>query len=325
MEKKNNLPWPQTLLLMVGSLLLIWGSYRLGNYAIQEILQALARNNNLAYRIIVSASMIGLLALALLLFYGAYVLTASLFGWPIPFLDKITSSLDKEEVDASIEMGPRNIYLLLVASLGSFYMLFLQQSQAFNFYWVLVFPVFILLAEWKNSKQDLLYVLSILGVLCFLCSIKLAIQHDGTLLYGIPPITTASLISYLLVGIWVYLRVRHVPENKSLFEYRLILTFLLGTLCIFYFHSVLETINCRYDPMKSIVKYKAIVVEKCPPYGNYTLSLSYQKDDRFRGMLLPVSARLYHQVKEGDTITLQLHPGLFGWPWYHEHMGERIR
>lgn len=322
MRKQNTLPWPRIILLMVGSFLLIWSSYRLSYYAVQEILQIFTSNDNVFYQLVAIAATVFLLALALLLLYVGYVVIASLWDWPIPFLAKTTDTLSEEEMEP-IYIGPRNTYILLLAALGSYYMLFLQHSQNFDFYWALFFPLPILLVNWRSAQKYVLYVLGILGVLAFICTIKLNIQYNAYLLSSLPPFFSASLLSYLLVGLWVHYHVKRVPDHKSLLEYRLVLTFLLGTLCIFYFYSMLTVINCRYDSKKSAVKYKAIVMEKCPPYGDYTLSLSYQKGDRFRGMLLPVSARFYHQIKEGDTITLQLHSGLFGWPWYHDGMGKR--
>jgi len=324
MKQQNTLPWPQSILLMVGSVLLIWSSYRLGYYAIQQVFQVLTGQYNLAYQLIIILATLFLLTLTLLLLYASYAITAILWDWPITFLDKDKYVFSEEEME-DIKIGPRNTYILLLATLGSYYMLFLQHSQSFDFYWALIFPLPILLVNWRSAQKNILYILGILGVLAFICTIKLNIQYNAHLLSILPPFFSASLLSYLVVGLWVYYHVKRVPDHKSLLEYRLVLTFLLGTLCIFYFYSMLTIINCRYDSNKSIVKYKAIVMEKCPPYGDYTLSLSYQKGDRFRGMLLPVSARLYHQVKEGDTITLQLHPGLFGWPWYHDGIGKRIR
>lgn len=324
MKQHNTLPWPQRILLMIGSVLLIGSSYRLGHYAFQQIMQVFTGNHQLIFQLLTSMGMIVMFALALLLVGTAYLINALAWALPIPFIDTETDKNPSDDTEAlEVQIGSRNCYILLLAAIGSYYMLFLQQSQHIDFYWVLCFPLFLLLVNWQSARSYVFYVLGILGVIGFICILKLNMLYNAHLLSSVPLFFSASLLSYVLVGLWIYYHLRRMSEEKSLMEYRLLLTFLLGTLCIIYFHSILSIINCRYDPMRGTVTYQAIVMQKCPPYGDYTLSISYYKDKRYHGMLLPVSARHYHQIKEGDTITLRLHPGLFGWPWYHDGLGMR--
>jgi len=324
MKQQNTLSWPQRILLMVGSVLLLWSSYRLSYHAFQQILEVFTGKHQLIDQLFTSVGMIVVLALALLLALAAYLINAFIWGLPVPFPANEAIDDSPEDADSlQIQIGARNTYLLLLAALGSYYMLFLQQSQHVDFYWVLCFPVFILLVNWQSARRQVYAVLAILGIMGFICLIKLNTLYNANLLSTVPLFISASLLSYALIGLWVYYHVKRVAEDKSLLEYRLLLTFLLGTLCIIYFHSMLSIINCRYDPRKDTVSYPAIVMQKCPPYGDYTLSISYYKDKAYHGMLLPVSAKAYHAIKEGDTLTLRLHPGLFGWPWYHDGLGMR--
>lgn len=324
MKQQNTLPWPQRILLMVGSVLLLWSSYRLFHQAYQQILDVFKGEDQLIDQLFTSIGTIVVLALALLLAGVAYLINAFLWDLPVPLLaNKVSEDLLEDTDPLSIQIGARNSYLLLLAALGSYYVLFLQQSQHIDFYWVLCFPVFILLVNWQSARRQVYAVLAILGIMGFICLIKLNTLYNANLLSTVPLFISASLLSYALIGLWVYYHVKRVTEDKSLLEYRLLLTFLLGTLCIIYFHSMLSIINCRYDTRKDTVSYPAIVRQKCPPYGDYTLSISYYKDKAYHGMLLPVSAKAYHAIKEGDTLTLRLHPGLFGWPWYHDGLGMR--
>jgi len=322
MKQQNTLPWPQNILLMVGAVLLLWSSYRTCEHAYGLIIDIFQVEDQLIDQLFTSIGTIVLLALALLLVATAYFINAFLWNLPIPFIANEATAEAFAEINLLLaQIGARNIYLLLLAALGSYYMLFLSHSQHVDFYWVLCFPLFMLLVNWQSARKQVLYVLCALGAMGFTCLLKLNTLYNAHLLSSVPLFFSALLLSYALVGLWVYYHVRRIAEDKSLLEYQVLLTFLLGTLCIIYFHSMLSIINCRYDPMKGTVTYKAIVQEKCPPYGDYTLSISYYKDNAYHGMLLPVSGHLYRRVQQGDTITLQLHRGLFGWPWYHDGLG----
>ncbi|HWV70849.1 MAG TPA: hypothetical protein VN040_04005 [Pseudosphingobacterium sp.] len=307
--------------------MLIWSSIRLAHHLWYEQVSSLRADGGWPVLFIHSLFCLILLALALFLLFGAYMLLARIFTWQIPFhrMIYLRLNLDKHENIIQFPGTLRNRYLLSVATLGSFFVLFLQESRTVNLYWNIAFPLFIMLVQWKKEKARPLTVLGILAVLLLLCTIKLATQGGQILLSGTPPLTAASIISFLTIGFWVFFHIKEAPKGESLWHWRFSVTILISFVFILYFNIVLKNINCHFDPMKISVKRSVMVAQKCPPYGDYVLSLTYIERGKQHGFLLPVSARLYHQVKEGDTITLQLHPGLFGWPWYHDGMGKRIR
>lgn len=305
-------------LVLTGSGMLIWSAFRLMEYLLTRLPDV---RLNYLFSIIISMA---LAVLGVLLLFAAYTLAARVFGWRVPFLQMFSDSFSPKDAaeEQVVAISSRNSYILILAALCSFYVLFLQESIAVNLYWTMTLPVLILLVEWKTGRENVLYVLGTLGILLFLCTVKLSVQNDYNLLSE-RPIITASLVSYALVTWWVWHNVKHVPGGESLLQWRLILTFLLGSLCIFYFHAILTTINCLFDQKTASVAYQARIEEKCPPYGSYIVSLSYTHRGKRRGRLLTVSRPFYYRIKEGDTITLHLHPGLLGWAWYHDGMGER--
>ena len=222
-----------------------------------------------------------------------------------------------------MHIGLYNGSLLALALIGSCYVLFLQESPHLNLYWVLAFPFFFLLAEWKAATAHGAYIAWTLCLLLLLCVIKLDIYSKEILLSGIMPEITAGLISYAVTATFVWYFTRKAPASESLQSWRFSLTILIGSLAIFYFLSVLKSINCLLDPMQSAVYCQTTVCQKCPPYNGFALCLHYTYQGKHGSTLLEVSEGLYFRVKEGDTITLRLHPGVLGWPWYHPGIGFR--
>jgi len=180
-----------------------------------------------------------------------------------------------------------------------------------------------LLIDWKKSGPQVAHVAGTLGVLLFLCLVKLNIHSKEILLSGMLPQITAALISYPVTGLIVWYFTRKLPSGQSTWSWRLSLTVLMGTLAVFYVLTVLKTVNCLFAPKQHSVYCKTTVCQKCPPYNGFAFCLNYTYEGKKGNMLLEVPDSVYLRVNEGDTLTLRMHPGFFGWPWYHPGIGFR--
>lgn len=95
---------------------------------------------------------------------------------------------------------------------------------------------------------------------------------------------------------------------------------------IWYIRTVLILNNCQHTPGTANVQITAIVVQKCPVCCDiHELLLSFAYEGRWYQMPMDVHPKIYEKVKEGDKLDLRLHPGVYGWPWYHKDIKRRYR
>lgn len=96
--------------------------------------------------------------------------------------------------------------------------------------------------------------------------------------------------------------------------------------CTWYMRMLLIMANCQNIPNAKVVRIPAIVVQKCPVCCDiHELLLSFAYAERQYQLPMDVHPKLYEKAKEGGRLTLQLHPGRFGWPWYHKNIKRRYR
>jgi len=96
--------------------------------------------------------------------------------------------------------------------------------------------------------------------------------------------------------------------------------------CTWYMRMLLIMANCQNIPNAKVVRIPAIVIQKCPVCCDiHELLLSFAYAKRQYQLPMDVHPKLYEKAKEGGRLTLQLHPGRFGWPWYHKNIKRRYR
>lgn len=96
--------------------------------------------------------------------------------------------------------------------------------------------------------------------------------------------------------------------------------------CIWYIRMLLIMANCQHIPNAKAVRIPAIVSQKCPPCCDiHELWFSFNYDGQGQKAAINVNPRLHEQANEGDTILLQMHPGAYGWPWYHKDIKRRYK
>ncbi|WP_313366097.1 hypothetical protein, partial [Sphingobacterium multivorum] len=84
--------------------------------------------------------------------------------------------------------------------------------------------------------------------------------------------------------------------------------------------------NCQHIPNAKAVRIPAIVIQKCPVCCDiYELWFSFRYEGQEEKVSINVGPKLHEQTNEGDSLILQMHPGIFGWPWYHKDIKRRYR
>lgn len=96
--------------------------------------------------------------------------------------------------------------------------------------------------------------------------------------------------------------------------------------CTWYIRMILVLNNCQHIPNAKSVHIPAVVIQKCPVCCDiYELWFSFHFEGKVHQVSMDVHPKLYERTKEGDTLILQLHPGTFGWPWYHKDIKRRYK
>jgi len=84
--------------------------------------------------------------------------------------------------------------------------------------------------------------------------------------------------------------------------------------------------NCQHIPNAKAVRIPAIVIQKCPACCDlYELWFSFRYEGQEEKVSINVNPQLHEKTNEGDSLILQMHPGRFGWPWYHKDIKRRYR
>ncbi|WP_088162601.1 hypothetical protein [Sphingobacterium sp. G1-14] len=96
--------------------------------------------------------------------------------------------------------------------------------------------------------------------------------------------------------------------------------------CTWYIRMLLIMANCQHIPNAKAVRIPAIVIQKCPACCDlYELWFSFNYEGQEEKVSINVNPQLHEQTNEGDSLILQMHPGRFGWPWYHKDIKRRYR
>lgn len=321
--KKTKQPWPYTLLLFVMMTLIVVAILSLIRHfaAELEVLRQATASSIKFWKIIL---LLGNISLILFLLSIVYLLYAKVCGLPIPNKGPLSSILDtpnlRQAFDFSVSI--RNTYVLLIALPTTFYALFLQVSTIVTLLCSIAILLLIYLVEAHKNIKNGITTLAILILLLFCFNVKLTSLQNYSLLGDATPLILSFCVS-LLFAASMGIRHRRFYEIEKRYPNESLmvpLTIMTAVLFCFYFQTVLLTINCHFAPRNGGENYQAVVQLKCPIHD---LHLKYKKNGKEKHAVIEVHPKLFHRVKEGDTIKLHLHSGRLGWPWYHDHISKR--
>lgn len=219
-----------------------------------------------------------------------------------------------------------NYYLILLTTLSLLFSIIFRISISAQLILSGVLLVFFYLIRWQHHANSGLPTFIYVMICLFISTIRISFLQHYALFNGVWPFVLAVLLSLLFTAGWIMLKIRRIPVGSSSSEWHTSLIVVTSILFFQHFHVALKTINCQYDPIHENVVYSATVHEKCTPYSNrYVLSLTYTHNDKEYGVFMPVHPLVHEKVSVGSTLSIHLHPGLLGWPWYHDDIHTRYR
>ncbi|WP_437920426.1 hypothetical protein [Sphingobacterium sp. LRF_L2] len=313
-------------LIIITAYQLCWSGGRLISQLIDQTLPAIYPIND-------RLSSLGNLLLGLLLtmlifivFFLGYILIIFATRRTSMFFEQLHAILYRQNEQGVYHpyLSPRNLLLLLSSSIGTYYMLFIHDRTSGILYWTACLLVIALLIQKERKSSSTFVMISLLAVYLFFCTVKLNMLIEYRLLYDSATIILSHILAIVFTGILIIRFWRKIPNGIQKLSWRINLVILLSIPTIFYFRTALTVINCEFWTNRPGENYKAVVQEKCPVYQNtYDLYISYHDGKKTKSTLLTVHPKLYAKVKRGDTISMHLHGGSLGWPWYHDHISKR--
>lgn len=217
----------------------------------------------------------------------------------------------------------RNYILIAIAVLTTVYGLFLASAFHLRVYSIGVLVLLIPFFEIRSHQ-----VIMQLFILLFIClqvsSISVFDRLPYQLLISSQPFWPAvqrglplALGSCLLV----HLIFRKKTSIARLYGIQLPI---MIAACTWYVRMLLIMNNCQHIPNAKAVRLPAVVVQKCPACCDiHELWLSLTFEGKQQTVPIDVHPQLHERTKEGDTLRLTMHPGVYGWPWYHKDIKRR--
>lgn len=230
-----------------------------------------------------------------------------------------------ETTKPTIQRFTRNHILICVAVLVTLYGLFVAPTFPLSVYSIGVLVLFIPFLEIRN--QSVVLQLFFVFFICIqISSIALFDRLPYELLLGSQPFgpafihaLPAALLCCAAANILLLKHVNIVKLYTVQFPIMLIA-------CTWYIRMVLILNNCQHTPDAKNVQITAVVVQKCPVCCDiHELLLSFSYEGRQYQLPMDVHPKLYEKAKEGDKLNLRLHPGVYGWPWYHKDIKRRYK
>lgn len=219
----------------------------------------------------------------------------------------------------------RNYIFTAIAMLVTLYGLFMASTPSQHVYSIGILVVLIPFLEIRNQER-VIQLFSVFFVCVLISSIALFDRLPYQLLISSQPFWTAlkqgipiAFVICVLAHLFFWKKIGLIKLYGIQFPIMIIA-------CIWYIRMLLILGNCQHTPDAKNVQITAIVVQKCPVCCDiHELLLSFAYEGRQYQMPIDVHPKLYEKAKEGDKLNLHLHPGVYGWPWYHKDIKRRYR
>ncbi len=219
----------------------------------------------------------------------------------------------------------RNYIFITIAVLITLYGLFWARTHDQRVYSIGVLVVLIPFLEIRNQER-VMQLFFIFFACIQVSSIALFDRLPYQLLISSQPFWTAVRKGIPIAFIVCVLAHLFSWRKINLFKLYGIQFPIMILACIWYIRMLLIMANCQHIPNAKAVRIPAIVIQKCPPCCDiHELWFSFKHEGQEQTVSINVNPRLHEQTNVDDTLLLQMHPGVYGWPWYHKDIKRRYK
>lgn len=323
--RAHTIPWPLQALTLIVPALLLGSVYRLSQYLASHVFPMVAQQDSFLLKILllIFSIVTGGLAVALLGLALTILRYLARMQWSLKIPRQALPALVYVRwLSQGKGCRLRTFYIVAVAFTGTFYVILLQDSLLVTLCWSAVFPLLFCGVSFRQQKAGVVKSVLVLIALMTFCAFKITFQDTVHVMVG----NMAETIIIVVAAVFsVFLSWRHIRkayDGLSIMKCRLLFFLLSFMLFMMYFFTILATADSCPDRSKPVI-YKAVITEKCPPYPPYQLQVLLKMGSGVACSLFVNSAAEFYSYHAGDEIAVEIHYGLFGWPWYNQNIPGR--
>lgn len=219
----------------------------------------------------------------------------------------------------------RNYMFIAVAVLVTLYGLFVASAFDLRVYSIGVLVLLIPFLEIR-SHQTVIQLFFIFFICVQISSISVFDRLPYQLLMGSQPFWKALQYALPIAFGTCTLAYLFFYKNANLLKLYGIQFPIMIVICTWYVRMILILNNCQHIPNEKTTQIRAVVIQKCPTCCDiHELWFSFKFEGKDQQAPIDVDPKLYARTKQGDTLMLQMHPGVYGWLWYHKDLKRRYK
>lgn len=219
----------------------------------------------------------------------------------------------------------RNHILIVIAIMVTIYASFLASAFYLKVYSIGVLVLLIPFLEIR-SHHVVLQLLAVFFVCIQICSIAVYDRLPYELLISSQPLKPAFNHAWpIALGSCAVAHIIFFKRGHLITLYTIQFPLMLLA-CTWYIRMNLIMNNCRHVDSPKAVYIQAQVVQKCPvccDIHELLILFTYEGEEYQRP--IEVHPETFERAKEGDKLKMTLHPGVYGWPWYHKDIKRRYK
>ncbi|MGE8302754.1 hypothetical protein [Sphingobacterium paramultivorum] len=219
----------------------------------------------------------------------------------------------------------RNHILIFIAIVVTVYGSFLASAFYLKVYSIGVLVLLIPFLEIR-SHHVVLQLFALFFICIQICSIAVYDRLPYELLLSSQPLKPAFKHAFpIALGSCAVAHLIFFKRANLITLYALQFPLMLLA-CTWYIRMNLIMNNCQKVDSPKAVYIQAEVVQKCPVCCDiHELLVSFTYEDEKYQFPVEVHPKTFEQAKEGGKLNMTLHPGVYGWPWYHKEMKRRYK
>jgi hypothetical protein len=219
----------------------------------------------------------------------------------------------------------RNHILIAIAIIVTLYASFLASAFYLRVYSIGVLVLLIPLLEIR-SHHVVLQLFALFFIRIQICSIAVYDRLPYELLLSSQPLKPAFKHAFpIALGSCAVANIIFVKRANLVTLYAIQFPLMLLA-CTWYIRMNLIMNNCKHVDSPKAVYIQAEVVQKCPVCCDiHELLIAFRYEGEEYQLPIDVHPKTFEQAKEGGKLNITLHPGVYGWPWYHKNIKRRYK
>ncbi|SEM66090.1 hypothetical protein SAMN05216436_106138 [bacterium A37T11] len=246
-------------------------------------------------------------------------LVGVVFGWRRPLTHNQALAEAYESIDRMMQYRGKErlcLQLLLGTSVISFHILFLQDALSVTLAWAFLLPLLVISAPYPFKSKHYPQMLLFFGLQLMATGQKISVLYEGSLVFFFAPLKLALLVTFPIVLLIIWLKVRRTGEQH--WRWRLLLSLPITCFVAGFYTGPMLCLANIYLEKGTPNTYPAEVITKCPPFEHDLLRVEILYHGNRQEHLIWFQEYVYEDSEEGSIVNVLVYPGFLKMPWYNE-------